>query len=408
MEELLKKIQTQMESYREDIIEIQRQLTAHPAIAPENGGDGEWMKAEFITGYLKKLGFEVERYDADDNRVPSKKRPNIVIRLRGTDRSRTTWVIGHLDVVPPGDYSLWTGDPYKVRVDGDRIIGRGVSDNQSGVLSGLFALKCLRDLGLTPAVDAAACFVADEETGSRYGVQHILEIKGLFRSDDRIYIPDAGNEDGSMIEVAEKAKIWIKFSVIGKQGHAGSPKSGINANRAGSHLVVKLNELYEEFNQTDSLFGTPSTFEPTKREANVQSINILPGKDVFYMDCRFLPCYKSQAILDSIHKKCEWIEQQYGVKIVIESSRASDALPAVPSDSNAVTSLIPAVRAVYQVEPKPMGIGGGTVAYYFREKKIPAIVWMKTTGGAHQPDESVDINEIISNASVFSWVMMTP
>jgi succinyl-diaminopimelate desuccinylase len=408
MDILLEQIQNKMKTYRDDIIELQKQLTSFPAIAPENGGDGEWAKADFFSNHLKQLGFEVERYDADDNRVPSRKRPNIVARLRGRNRTRTTWVIGHLDVVPPGDYSLWTGDPYTVRVDQDRVIGRGVSDNQSGVLSGLFALKCLRDLNLIPEIDAAACFVADEETGSRYGVQHMLTIKGLFRPEDRIYIPDAGNEDGSMIEVAEKAKIWIKFTVIGKQGHAGSPKSGINANRAGSHLVVKLNELYEEFNQTDSLFETPSSFEPTKREANVQSINILPGKDVFYMDSRFLPCYKSQTILESIQQKCNWIEQQYGVKVIVESSRASEALPPIPADSPAVSALIPAVRAVYAVEPKPMGIGGGTVAYFFREKNIPAIVWMKTTGGAHQPDESVDLNEIITNATVFSLVMMTP
>jgi succinyl-diaminopimelate desuccinylase len=404
---LLGRLRLRIESYKEEIIELQRRMTALPAIAPESGGEGEWAKAEYLTSYLRREGFAVERFDSPDSRTPSGLRPNIIARLSGMDRSKTTWVMGHMDIVPPGDLSMWKNDPYSMWTEGNRLFGRGVSDNQSGVIAAIFALKCLKDEGLIPAYDAAAVLVADEETGSKYGVQYLLEQEGLFHSGDRMYIPDAGNEDGSMIEVAEKAKIWVKFTVIGKQGHAGSPNSGINANRAASDLIVRLNRLYQEFNEIDPLFESPSSFEPTKREANVPSINILPGKDVFYMDCRFLPCYTADMILTSIRQINAEIEAEYKVHVQIDYPRETGALPPVGVDSDPVVTLIPAIREVCGVEPRPMGIGGGTVAYYFRLKGIPAVVWMKSGGSAHQPNESVDLDEMMVNAAVFALVMMT-
>ncbi len=404
----IRRITARMHSYRDAIIELQRAMTAHPAIAPESGGDGEWAKANMLEAWLRSEGFEITRYDAPDPRCPSGVRPNLIARLPGRDRTRTTWVMGHMDVVPPGDLTMWKHDPYTMSVDGDRLCGRGVSDNQHGIIAAVFALKCLRDEGLTPETDAAALLVADEETGSRFGVRHLLTIDGLFKPDDRYYIPDAGNEDGTMIEVAEKAKMWMKFTVRGKQGHAGSPSSGINAHRAACDLIVRLNGLYTEFAATDPLFTSPSSFEPTKREANVESVNILPGKDVFYMDCRFLPCYTGEEIFASIRETADAIETDDRVRVEIERFNTSDSIPPVRADSGSVRDLIPAIRSVMGVEPYLRGIGGGTVAYYLRQKGFPAVVWMKEDGGAHQPNESSSVGTMIQNALVFSLVMMTP
>ena len=48
----------------------------------------------------------IEHYDAADERVPSKIRPNMVIRHKGKSE-KTLWIVGHMDVVPPGNESLW-------------------------------------------------------------------------------------------------------------------------------------------------------------------------------------------------------------------------------------------------------------------------------------------------------------
>ena len=52
--------------------------------------------------------------------------------------------------------------------------------------------------------------------------------------------------------------------------------------------------------QVDPLFQPPCcTFVPTRHEENVPNINSLPGKDVFYIDCRILPGISHDDVLAS-------------------------------------------------------------------------------------------------------------
>jgi len=85
--------------------------------------------------------------------------------------------------------------------------------------------------------------------------------------------------------------MWLKFKVMGKQTHASMPGSGINAHKIGMMFALSVDEaLHDNFSDRDELFEPPfSTFEITKKEANVENINTIPGSDVFYMDMRILP-----------------------------------------------------------------------------------------------------------------------
>ena len=59
----------------------------------------------------------------------------------------------------------------------------------------------------------------------------------------------------------------------------------MNTLRASAQLILALEELPRWFKQRDRNFEPPiSTFEPTKKEANVFNVNTIPGEDVFYLD----------------------------------------------------------------------------------------------------------------------------
>ena len=129
MKELFKKI----DGYRNFIIDIQTKMTACPAISPHEGGLGETAKAEVLLKLLKSMKFdEIKVLNVKDKKSPTGVRPNIVAKYYGQNRNKTLWVMAHMDVVPPGDLSLWKTDPYKVVVKGDKIYGRGGEDNQQG------------------------------------------------------------------------------------------------------------------------------------------------------------------------------------------------------------------------------------------------------------------------------------
>jgi succinyl-diaminopimelate desuccinylase len=402
------KLEQTIDKYRNEVIELERLLSSIPALGPENGGDGEMKKAIALKDYLKKAGFpNPQEYNAPDKRVTDGVRPNLVYLIEGQDKSKTVWVMAHTDIVPPGDLAKWTGDPYKLRVDGDRIYARGVEDNQHGLVAGVFAAKAFIDTGMKPKFNIGLLFVADEEVGSNYGIGYVLEKHDIFKKSDLILVPDSGDPSGKPIEIAEKSICWLKVETTGRQCHASRPDLGHNAFAAASKLAAKVHALYNIFDYKDTLFEpATSTFEPTKKEANVPNVNTIPGDDVFYIDCRVLPKYKLDEVEALIRKWADEIESSENVKIKISSLQRAEAAPPTAADAPVVEALKRGIRRVYKAEATVCGIGGGTVAALFRRKGFPAAVWSRIYETAHSPDEYTDIPYLLGDAKVFAHIFL--
>ena len=400
-DQLLKKIET----YENYAIELQRGLTAIPALAPSSGGTGEYDKAKWLEGELKKLKFDsIEWINAPQPEAKNGIRPNVIARYKGKSSAKTIWFMAHLDVVPPGEAKLWNSDPYKMEVKDGKLIGRGVEDNQQAIASSIMVVKAMMELDYRPEYDIALLFCADEETGSGFGADYISDNKPeIFGKEDMFFVPDSGCEDGSLIEVAEKSILWMKVITHGKQCHASRPSLGVNAFKAASELVTKYQKLYKKFPKKDRLYEPPiSTFEPTKKEANVPNVNTLPGEDVFYMDCRVMPCYQLSEVKAEMRKMADEVEAKFGVKVSFEPQQEAQAAPPTDPKAPIVLALKKAIKEVLGVKAKAYGIGGGTVAAFFRRLNLPAVVYARLNETAHMPNESCVIAHMMGDAKVFA------
>ena len=393
--------------YREEMIHLQRELVARVAVGPDNEGPGEGEKADFLAGLLTGWGLRVDNYPAPDPRVAGGERPNLVAWLPG-QRADKAWVLSHLDVVPPGDLSLWDSDPYILRVDGDRLIGRGTEDNHQGIVSSLMAVKALLDLGITPSRTVGLALVSDEETGSHKGLDFLLKSQPhLFSPQDLIIVPDAGSPDSTLVEVAEKSILWLRLTLLGQQCHASRPQLGKNTLRAAAHVIVALEALHQEFAGKNPLFDPPeSTFEPTQKEANVGNINTIPGRDVFYLDCRVLPEFDLGQVKERVEVIGRETAERFGVTLKVEPVQELRSPPATDPEAPVVKALVKAIRQVYGREAQPRGIGGGTVAAFFRQRNLPAAVWMTVTHSAHQPNEFCLLSNLLGDAQVLAHVFL--
>ncbi len=394
-----------IESYENYAVEMQRGLTAIPALDPSSGGAGEYDKAKWLEGELKKLKFDsIDWINAPQKEAKNGIRPNVIARYKGKNHSKTIWFMAHIDIVPPGEAKLWHSDPYKMEIQGRKLVGRGVEDNQQAIVSSILVVKAMMELGYRPEYDIALLFCADEETGSGFGADYVSEKHPeVFGKEDVFFVPDSGSEDGSMIEVAEKSILWMKVITHGRQCHASRPSLGINAFKAASELVVKYQGLYEKFPHKDELYEPPiSTFEPTKKENNVPNVNTLPGEDVFYMDCRVMPEYQLSEVKAEMRRLADEVEKKHGVKISFEPQQEAQAAP--PTDPNApiVTALKAAIKEILKVEPKAYGIGGGTVAAFFRRLRLPVVVYSRLSETAHMPNEYCVIDHMMGDAKVFA------
>ena len=409
MDNPIEKVFNRIDTYGNRVIDLQTRMTAIPAMGPENGGDGELEKSDYIKTVLEQMKCdELIVLEAPDKRVSSGKRPNLLARFKGESSRRTLWIMSHMDVVPPGDIGLWETDPFTMVEKDGKLYGRGTEDDQQGIVSSLLTVQALQEENCIPACDIGLAIVADEEAGSKYGIEYVLKKRpDLFRPDDLIIIPDAGDEKGAMIEVAEKSILWFKCVVQGKQTHGSTPEKGINAHNAAAHLIVRLKSLYAAFPKSDALFDPPiSTFEPTKRDANVDNINTIPGTDTFYFDCRILPDYPLETVKRRILDLAGEIESEFSVTISLTYPQCEEAPPPTPADTPAAEALKKAVREVSGVSAYTIGIGGGTVAAYFRKAGLPAVCWCKLDDTLHAPNEYCRVANVLHDAKVFAHIAL--
>ena len=390
------------------IVDWQSALTATRALPPEHGGEGEFAKAAWLEELLQSFGItDCRRFDAIDNRVSSGLRPNIVCRIPGQSQ-KTLWIFSHMDVVGAGDLNAWSSDPWKVRRQGDLLYGRGVEDNQQGIVSSLLLAHALMLLKITPSQTLGLVFMADEECGNHYGLDYLLKTAPeLFTDNDCYVVPDFGQPGADVIEVAEKTTLWLKVTTTGQQCHASTPEKGRNAFVAASAMVLALHkELPALFPQNDRLFSPPhSTFVPSRHEPNAQAINILPGSDTFYLDCRILPAISPQSVLAAVTQLVQKTACDFGVEVTISVENEQKASSMDPCHPH-VLDLQKAIAAVYGTKARVGGVGGGTVAALLRDRGLPAMVWACLLNTCHSPDEHASISAIQNDSCVFAHLLM--
>lgn len=408
---MFKKVLDRIDGGRDEVISLQRELTSRVALGTQNGGTGEHEKANYLRERVLALKPDfMEEVRAPDGKARDGYRPNLVARWSGSRGGPVTWVLSHMDIVPPGDLALWKTDPYRLSVEGDRLIGRGVEDNQHGIVSSFLAVQDILDSGLRPERPMGLVFVADEETGSEYGLEYVLKNhKGLFAPRDLIVVPDWGNEQGSMIEVAEKSMLWLRCTVTGKQCHASTPHEGKNSLYGAARVILALDGLKTEFGLEDALFRPAlSTFEATKIEANVPNVNTIPGRDVFYVDCRVLPRYRAEEVLARAKAIAGEVGRSLDLSVEVEPIYLQEATEPTPADAPVVKALSRAIREVKGLDAVPTGIGGGTVAAFFRRAGLPAAVWLTESATAHQPNEYCLISNLLGDAKVLACLFLDP
>ncbi|HNQ34515.1 MAG TPA: M20 family metallo-hydrolase [bacterium] len=400
-EKILGGINRELKRLEPELTASLMELVSIPAVSPVSGGAGEMKKAIRAEALCREAGWEkIVHYDAPS---PAGPRPNLVATLAGRDRrAGRTWIIAHLDVVPPGDPALWQTDPYRPVRRGDRIYGRGTEDNGQSLIAALYLPKLLGRLGLQPAGDLCLALVADEETISTYGIKYMAGRKSLFRPGDFFIVPDGGSPDGSLIEVAEKALVWLEVRTLGRQCHGSMADQGINAMEAASVLVSRLERLRRRFAGRDPLYSPDfSSFEPTKRLANVPNINTIPGSDTFYIDCRILPRHPVPKVMGELKKLKAQVEKERRVKISLSFVQRA---PATGTDPEApeIKEFARTVRAASGVRTRVAGVGWGTCASFVRQAGYPAAVWSTVLGIAHQPNEYCLVSNLLNDARVFA------
>lgn len=161
-------------------------------------------------------GHEVERAWA----------PVVVGVLRGEQPGPTVLLTGHIDVVPPGDYSRWKDEPFSGVMRGDRIFGCGATDMKSGLVAAMAAFEAFAESGRNfPGRIIFAAVPAEEDSG----LGTLAAIRGGWDADVAIIPEPTVNAGIPEVVIAHAGAMSLKVQVPGKSAHASKRLQGESA-----------------------------------------------------------------------------------------------------------------------------------------------------------------------------------
>ncbi|TBW36279.1 acetylornithine deacetylase/succinyl-diaminopimelate desuccinylase family protein [Siculibacillus lacustris] len=230
-----------IEAKRDALVATTADLVRFATVNPP-GADYEPC-ARYIGERMAGLGFAVDYIRAkgapgDGDRHP---RINVVARRAGAAPGPTVHINGHIDVVAAGEG--WTVPPFAGLVRDGRVWGRGTADMKGGIAAAMIALEALIEVGGPLPGTLELSGTADEESGGFGGVGHLARL-GLFDPGrvDHVLIPEPLGVD--RVCLGHRGVWWAEVEITGRIGHGSMPFLGVSAIRGmGDFLALLETEL---------------------------------------------------------------------------------------------------------------------------------------------------------------------
>jgi acetylornithine deacetylase len=335
----------------------------------------------------------------------------LVIGRLGRRGGRRLILSGHVDVVPPGDLTTWTADPWSGEIRDGRLYGRGACDMKGGVAAILAAIRALVASGAAERLDGelVVAFVPGEEDG---GQGTLAAIRAGVTGDLAI-ITEPSNLD---IVVAHAGAITFRLTVPGRAAHASQRREGVSAldNLFTMLRALEADETRRNEAETDPLMTALGLPYPTV-------VGIVSGGEW------------ASNVLDRVVA-----DGRYGVRLgqspadaatdllaVVDAANAADPFlrdhPAtveivggqfgsgrVPSDHPLPIGLARTVEAITGRRPELLGEPyGADMRLFINEGDTPCVIFGPgDVKVAHGADEHVPLDEVETCARVLAaWVV---
>lgn len=182
-------------------------LIRQPSVSAKNEGIKEC--AQLVKKILEKSGIKSEILRLKNvapivyGEIKSKKNPN-----------KTLMFYNHYDVQPVEPFDLWDDPPFSGRIKGNKIFGRGSSDDKGELITRIKAVEaCLKTTGDVPC-NIKFVIEGEEETGSAHIEQYLKKYQKKFFCDGVIWefgYVDAQNRP--IIGLGMKGLLYVELFV---------------------------------------------------------------------------------------------------------------------------------------------------------------------------------------------------
>jgi len=287
--------------------EFLRHLVEIPSVNPALTDDlnlaGEARIVEWLEPLFISKGFRTERVEATPGR------PNLIARFGSENPQKTILFESHLDTVGVVGFD---GDPFVLRKEDGRLIGRGACDTKGPLASFLAALDGeVLTAFLESNAQLAWVGAIGEETGN-LGAEEVV-VAGL-RADECIVLEPT---DAHIVH-AHKGVCWFTVTTRGLAVHASHPDCGDNA-------ILKMADVWRileaEVSESALCNHSPSVGQPTVSVGKIAggvSMNVVPDACTIQVDRRLMPDETADRYLSDIRERLAAIPGGVHVELMKE------------------------------------------------------------------------------------------
>jgi acetylornithine deacetylase/succinyl-diaminopimelate desuccinylase family protein len=382
----------------------------------------------YVGDFLTPLGFELESWDVGPSATfPA--HPVVVARRPGTGSGHSLAFNAHVDVVPVGDPTAWSHDPFGGDVVDGRLYGRGATDMKGGLAAAMWATKVALEAGLSPRGDIVFHVVSDEEVvgnGTR-------EVVARSTACD---VTVSLEPTELALCAAEGGLVHFRIEVEGVEAHAstrylsvhagGHGEGGVNAIEKTLKIIVALQELERSWAVTKSHPILPAGF-------NTISPGIIvggpggghDGRLNLFSNAGTAPNYCSVEYNLWFYPDEAFDDVRTGVEEVVASVVAVDPwlrdhppritwklgniyFPPldVPLDHPAVKLLEGCLERV-ELDPTPQGFRAASDLAWYGERGLPGIVCGPgSLAQCHVADEYLETDQLLRAAQVYAQLIV--
>ena len=375
-----------------NVVELTKSLISCQSVTPNNEGVLDLLQKE-----LTEIGFSCNRYVFSDVNTPDV--DNLFAKIG--EGSPHICFGGHTDVVPVGDESAWSLDPFIATEKNGKLYGRGASDMKSAIAAFVSAVKEYLDNNELQG-SISLLITNDEEGPAINGTKKVLE--KIYKNGEKIDSclvgePTCPRELGEMIKIGRRGSLTTTIKISGKQGHVAYPEWTLNPINPLTSILNALCNL--ELDQGTEDFP-PSNMEIVNISSSQGATNVVPQTATGIFNIRYNINHTNGSlqsmIQDIVSKSSE------GSEYKIDISFNNSAEPFLTQKGKFTNIVKSSVDEITGMNSALTTTGGTSDARFFKDYcEVAEFGLIGET--AHQIDENVNTQDIHNLKDVYLLIL---
>lgn len=366
-------------------LDLSLQLLRCPSVTPDDA-DCQTIMAN----RLAKIGFNIEIMQFGD-----------VVNLwaRRGNVAPLFCFAGHTDVVPTGELSKWTSDPFIPEIRDGKLYGRGSADMKTALAA--MVVACERFVEQYPTHDGSIAFLitSDEEGPSINGTVKVIEaLEGRQEKIKWCLVgePSSTNQLGDIIKNGRRGSLNGILTVHGKQGHVAYPHLADNPiHRAVPALTALTSEIWDNGNE----FFPATSFQISNIQAGTGANNVIPGELEVVFNFRFSTELTQEQIKSRVHAILDQHQLSYDLKWTLSGQ------PFLTAEGELVTAAQQAILNVQNIETTLSTSGGTSDGRFIAPTGAQVLELGVLNATIHQINENVNVEELDPLTDIYQQIL---